>query len=65
MTDTAISYNTSAIRIKGVSAVARKVGVSQAHISMILRGKRKPGTILKAKLVHMGIKPLGGKWAEQ
>ena len=43
-------------RIKGVNAFAEEMGVSPAHISLVLRGKRKSKRILDAALAR-GFRP--------
>lgn len=40
---------------RGVTALARRVGCSQPHLSLVLHGERKPGKALAAKLVKMGV----------
>ena len=41
--------------LRGVSRVARLVGVSQGHLSRVLRGERKPSRELARKLERMGV----------
>lgn len=43
--------------LRGTSAVARKVGCTQSHLSRVLRGHRPAGPALAAKLARLGIKP--------
>jgi len=43
------------IRYKGVVAMARRLKVSHAFLSMILHGKRKPKAKLKKQLAEMGV----------
>ena len=45
----------SGTRFRGVSAVARKVGVTSQHLSMCLHGVRKPGKALARKLQRYGV----------
>lgn len=40
---------------RGVSEAARRAGVSQSHLSRVLRGERKPGPALARKLARMGV----------
>ena len=41
---------------RGVTRTARLVGVSQSHLSRVLRGERKAGPELEKKLKRMGIR---------
>jgi len=41
---------------RGVTQAARRVGVSQSHLSRVLRGEREPGRDLERKLRKLGIK---------
>ena len=41
---------------RGVSKVARRVGVTQSHLSRVLRGERKAGKELARKLEKLGVK---------
>lgn len=63
--DNTISIETNSVRIRGVKALSIRLGVSQTHLTRVIRGLRKPGPELKANLERLGIKPIGGKWAEQ
>ena len=40
---------------RGVTRTAKRVGVSQGHLSRVLRGERKAGKELERKLRKMGI----------
>jgi transcriptional regulator with XRE-family HTH domain len=40
---------------RGVTKLARRLGCSQPHLSLVLHGKRVPGKALAAKLRKMGI----------
>lgn len=40
---------------RGLTAVARSLGCSRAHLSYVLHGKRKPSERLAAKLKRMGV----------
>lgn len=42
-------------RIKGVCALARKLGVSRCHIYHIIRGTRRPSPTLARKFARYGI----------
>ncbi len=44
---------------RGVTRTAKRVGVSQGHLSRVLRGERKAGKELERKLRRMGITPGG------
>ncbi|MDD2348288.1 MAG: hypothetical protein PHG74_09200 [Kiritimatiellae bacterium] len=41
---------------RGVTRTAKRVGVSQGHLSRVLRGERKAGKELERKLRRMGIR---------
>lgn len=42
--------------VRGCSELADRLGVTRAHVSMIMHGTRKPGRKLAAKLKEMGVK---------
>jgi len=44
---------------RGVTRTARRVGVSQSHLSRVLRGERRAGKELERKLKKLGITPGG------
>ena len=44
---------------RGVSEAARRAGVSQSHLSRVLRGERKAGPELERRLRRMGVRPEG------
>lgn len=46
-------------RYRGMSAAARKLGVSRGHLSYVLHGQRKPGKRLAAMLARMGVAEAG------
>lgn len=41
---------------RGVTELARQMGVSHSHLSRVLSGKRKPGAGLYASLEALGIR---------
>lgn len=41
--------------LRGATEAARRAGVSQSHLSRVLRGERKAGADLARKLARMGI----------
>ncbi len=41
---------------RGVTRTAKRVGVSQGHLSRVLRGERKAGKELERKLRRLGIR---------
>lgn len=47
----------SEVRIRGVNAFAREMGVAPAHVSMVLRGKRQSKRIMDAAIAR-GFVPL-------
>lgn len=40
---------------RGATAVARRFGISQSHVSRVLRGIRRPSKELARKLVKIGV----------
>ena len=40
---------------RGLTAAARSLGCSRAHLSYVLHGKRKPSEALARKLKRMGV----------
>jgi len=55
-----MAVNTVRIRpvtlYRGVSEVARRVGVSQSHLSRVLRGERKAGAELERRIRRLGLR---------
>lgn len=49
-----IEYKT---RIKGVTRVAKRLGVHQTHLSRVLRGVHKPGKDLERRMRKLGLVP--------
>lgn len=45
---------------RGVTKLARRLGVSQTHLSRVLAGERKPGAELAAALRRAGVEFGGG-----
>lgn len=42
---------------RGINKAARHLGVSQAHLSLVLNGHRKPGERLVRGLARLGVTP--------
>lgn len=42
-------------RRRGVTALARRVGVTKGYMSLVLNGKMKPGAALVKKLARLGV----------
>ena len=43
---------------RGVTATAKRLGVSHGHLRRVLNGERKPGAALARALKRLGISPL-------
>ena len=44
-------------RLCGVTRTARRIGVSQGHLSRVMTGERKPGKELERKMRRLGLVP--------
>lgn len=44
-------------RLLGVTALAKRCGVSKCHMSLVLHGQRKPGPELAKKLKRLKVYP--------
>jgi DNA-binding transcriptional regulator YdaS (Cro superfamily) len=45
------------VRLAGVGALARRVGVHPTHLTRVLRGERKPGARLECRMLKHGLTP--------
>ena len=58
MSNRELTVESGCIRIRGVTRMARLFGVSQSHLSRVIRGERKPGDRLDREMRRLGIIPM-------
>ena len=51
---------TQSVRLRNVSAFARRLGCSESHLSRVLKGERLAGPKLAKKLKKLGVAPAVG-----